>query len=225
MADGKLPDGWRQTAHRIAREVAQRRFPWTQLAHDLCDDAPDHVWGRRNSYDPEKGPFEPWCYTVIDHLATDLLRERRRRLQVDGWTGTAPSYGKAKQPCLSEPEDPRWKNQQAQVERQLDGAQKLSPDDLKQLEKKFRRARRCRVIALAVVGWWNAVPPDVWNRWLSEANIDRPFPPPCSDDLCARLREIADALGSNYNAVRQHFFRAQPVLRDLKYGREQLEGL
>lgn len=60
MADEKLPDGWEETVWRIARQVAQRRFPGTQLARDLCDNAPSYVWERLNSFEPENA-FEPWC--------------------------------------------------------------------------------------------------------------------------------------------------------------------
>ena len=246
MEKGTLPDGWEETVREVATIVACRRFPKAQLARDLCDCAPSHVWERRNSYDPARS-FRTWCSKVVDNLAIDMLRNFRRRRRFDGVTGEdaiAERYGigrdlqktdgwtdAANWSKRHEDEgrnDPVCEDPHNETDRCLDGPQMFSPDDLKRLEDNLNDAPLRRVIALSVLGWWTAVPPDIWERWLTKARINPPFPPPFPDDRDdpdTRFRVIADASGVSPNAVRRHLTRARSVLKGLDYAREQFEGL
>lgn len=215
----ELPADWFEITRRIAWEVGQRRFPGTQLAQDLCEEAPSHIWEKISTFRPAKGSFPAWCYRLVDNLAIDLLRQRQRRRPVDGPTG-APPDGQP-QPWLRV-EDPRWRKEQQAVETRLDAQQGFAPQDLERLQT-VPVLRR--VIALAVVGWSGAVPPDLWHKWLEDAKIDPPFPPPdCSpkNGLRPNVRLVAEALEDSEDNVRAHFYRSLPVLRGLDYGRNRL---
>lgn len=200
--------------------MARRRFPKTQLAQDLCDNAAGHVWERRNSYDPEKAPFESWCYTVVRNLATDLLRSLCLRVQVDGRTGTVVSGSEAEKPRREDPEDHSSHLPFKHLEYQLDHQTAFCKQDLAALEE--LPAQR-RVIALAVAGLHIKVPPDLWGQWLADANVEPPFP---SADLSEwaniidRCQQIADELSMSREAVRQHWYRGLDTIRSLKYVRE-----
>jgi RNA polymerase sigma factor (sigma-70 family) len=220
MADEKLPDGWELIVKRIAREVARRRFPKTQLAQDLCDNAAGHVWERRNSYDPGKAPFEAWCFTVIRNLATDLLRSLRLRGHVDGRTGKFVSDSEAEIPCPEDFEDRSAHLQLEHIQYQLDHRTAFCKQDLAALEE--LPAQR-RVIALAVADLQAKVPPDLWEQWLADANLEPPFPSADlseSANLIDRCQQIADELSMSLEAVRQHWYRALNTIRSLKYVRE-----
>ncbi len=210
-----LPNGWEATTRRIASQVAQKVFPGTQLARDLDGEAPTHIWERRNSFDPAR-PFEPWCYRVLFNLAMNLLRNRRRRRPIDGLTGASRSE---RPDATAEVEDRTWESTQRHVENQLDQAAGFGTEQLRWLET--LPARR-RVIALAVAGLWPAVPTDCWERWLGEAGIEPPFPPPeCqpANGLHANVRLVAQCLGQTESAVRQHFYRSLQGLKS--YGGDQ----
>lgn len=230
MAQGELPQGWEETVKRIAKVVAYRRFPGTQLAEDFPDDAVSHVWENQQFYDSES-PFEPWVFAVLGNLATDCLRKRRRRRRVDGLTGRyVEEESRADMEAGDDSgeevdsEDRSWKNDQKRVEARIDVPDHFCERDLEFLAT--LPARR-KIIALAVTGLWNEVPAEVWDTWLRDARIDPPFPPSecCPENLengvHVNVRLVAEALGQTENTIRQHFYRAKNVLQTL----EKLERL
>lgn len=218
MAQGELPEGWEKAVKRIAKVVANRRFPGTQIAKDLPHDALSHIWEKRKFYDSEK-PFEPWVRAVLRNLATDWRRKLKRRRRIDGLTGRyveegASVNGKENGSGQLDPEDRSWKNDWKRVEARIfpDRFFQRHLDVLKSLPV------RRRVIALAIAGLWSRVPTEQWTQWLREAEIEEPFPPPecCLENgLRANIQLVADFLGQSKDVVRQHFYRAKDVLAEV----------
>lgn len=216
MAEGEFPVDWELTVRRIAKIIAQWRFPGTQLAQDLCDEAQSFIWEKRAKYHSEKGSFPSWCHTVLNNRATDMLREWRQRRRVDGVTGTwSDEDSEPYEPI--EQADPRWDKEWGLINNQLDGERQFSRDELELIET---LPLRRRVIALALMGLWRKVPEHIWNNWLDQACIQLPFPPDeCSpaNKLAENVRILAASLGDSEDAIRQHFYRARNVLKRLNY--------
>lgn len=217
MAQGELPERWEETVNRIAERVARQMFPGTQVAADFPHDAVSHIWEKRQFYDSEK-PFKPWVGAVLRNLAKDRHRESKRRRRVDGWTGRYVEEGESDiqagdgigQP---DPEDRSWKDDRKRVEARID-----APFSQRHLDRLATLPARRRVIALAIAGLWSRIPTEQWTRWLRDAEIEEPFPPPecCLENgLLANIQLVADFLGQSKDVVRQHFYRAKDVLAEV----------
>lgn len=69
-------DGLRPVIDGAARSAAARFDQRWRL--QLIDEAPRIIWERLASFDPNRGTFPAWCWTVLHHAFADLFRELAR---------------------------------------------------------------------------------------------------------------------------------------------------
>ncbi len=177
---------------RIARRVVQHRPVGKQCKCDFEEEMPAETLGKvdHGAFDPAKGRFDAWCFVVLRNRYKDWIDQWVRQ---HGHEQTLPPGGPElpgppPKPCADEP---------------------FSVRELALLEKMRPKQR---VICVSVAGWPPRVPADDWQQWLAKAGIEPPFPPVeifDIDEPTKRIPLLASALGVNWTAVWQHWFRGR----------------
>ncbi len=217
-------DAWKELLERCIKPIAQVIAPRIRLRGRLLADFQDGYAGKiyesLRQFDPQKGKFSTWCYTVIHRWGVDLgRREKVRRTReiletelispqesietsdrnlLESYLGLAARDSRALEP---------WEIVVAR--------EPLSPRQIQLLES-LPPLRR--VIICAVADWPGKIPPAIWQQWVQKAKLDKPFPPSelaDYDDPFDRLRFVAEYLGIQYSTLRQHWYRALEVLREV----------
>jgi DNA-directed RNA polymerase specialized sigma24 family protein len=193
----------------LAKKIALKRcFSWQQ-ARDLYKEAPGYIWGKLPQFDSSAGCFCGWCSQVLSNWAIDRGRRAKRERAKFG------PY-----PEQSEMDQLPWEatvrdNKQRPIWEQVSANEALSH---RQLEILGKLPALRRAIACAAAGLVERIPGEVWSAWRQEAGLAEDFPPPeiaKYDDPLDRLRLLAEYLGMPFDTLRQHWYRARGILREL----------
>lgn len=199
----------------LAKRIAWRRCFSKQRAEDFLDQVPGYMFEKLSYFDPQQGySFLAWCSRVLKNLAIDMGKkeERRREILSSDWDEAFSG-------------DPK-RNADAEFVLEIVSPDPSIVDQVSRLEKLPAQKVAIletmpplqRVIVVAMAGLVPRVNSEVWNRWLDEAGVEHPFPPPKIydfDEPIDRVDCIAEALGMKRDAVRQHWYRGVKVLRKL----------
>jgi len=191
----------------LANRVAfRRRFP----EEEFIAEAIPWVWEKLSQFDPHVGCFSAWCYRVLYHFAIDWGRRRKREQKRFVQSSVLESSEEELPWIKTIPDD-----KQRDIWEQLSAREVFSERQLAILRK--LPAMR-RTIACAAAGLVERIPGEVWSAWRQEAELTEDFPPPeiaKYDDPLDRLRLLAEYLGMPFDILRQHWYRARGILREL----------
>ena len=189
-----------ETAQRIhGRYYSLRR----QLASDFVSHSPAMVWTRIEHFEDwyyqelpstvraeeAKDFFAAWCYRELHFRYLDVGRGQKS--------------------------EPRTKN----LEATSDLADHRAPLDAPSLydfslsENEWSALEDWDaldgVILFTLAGQWSQVPESLWRKWMTELELEPPFPPPEFED-CPRVKRralLADALGVSRDVIFQRWHR------------------
>lgn len=196
---------------RIANSVAIRKNASPTVRDELLAAAVEHIYDKRDKFDPARASFNTWCWTVLANLCVDLIAreaaERRRRARYR----SAEEYRQEQQLRPTRPKSTGDEDDETEDQR------RPRPDLLPLLEARLTPMDRLLVATYAgVLGGFDR---DVVDRWCREAACDH------AADLLRvatipqreRMRAVAETLGRKLDWVRTRMYRA---FRDLRGGED-----
>ncbi len=184
----------RDFLQELAEKVVAKVAPQRRDDEGLIDDLAQHTLLQtlEGKYDPDRGPYGAWAWTVIRNRLISRFR-RRERQGDDVLLAQAPAR----------PEPPPSKLT-------------LGPTDLRQIA--LWRPPMHRVVVLAIAGLHGEIPTTDWKQWCQQANVALPFPPPGADGPGyerGRIDILARHLGYEPNTLHQIWRRKKRWLQDL----------
>lgn len=183
----------------LAARVLQRVRLLEADRDDFVNECYCKLLAELHKFNPAAGSFRAWGYRVLYNLAVDKARELKRRLEAE--VSVPPEVL-----ALLEARD-------AKEESKDNFLQVFCPAQLQMLSQ---LPPKRRVIALGVCGLHRRIPRELWRQWLDEAGIPETFPPPTdAKEVPEHFRQLAKELDMNPTALRQHFYRAKDVLREV----------
>jgi RNA polymerase sigma factor (sigma-70 family) len=201
------------------------------------------VWGAAETFELGR-KFWPWIYTIFQNTIKD--RQRRDTMPDQGTNAAVSDAIDKENPAVSPPLLPRSRTSRDGPRQPLhvflgddldglvedidsqpgpgDMAEKSDPLPewkLKWLEESMTPGERvCAVLVPPETDYtselWRRVPPERLVKWLNEASIRPPFPPPewASMSREARFEVMAEKFGITSNAVLQKIVRTAKKLSD-----------
>ena len=203
-----------QTAQRVCR----CRMVSKQIREDFVAGAAAFVWhglemGKDSvrrppiaSYDPSRGRFPAWLWTVLDRCLIDFLRSEAPRRNNCGRTITVEEGDS--DPILNEP-SPAPPDPADEMDRT---SPFMSDSDIDRIKN---WPILDRILVLVVLGLWRKIPRDLWCEWCKEAGFSAPFPQNEEEHLTRGewINIIAELLSSTRNALQNRLRRRLKKLK------------
>jgi RNA polymerase sigma factor (sigma-70 family) len=160
---------------------------------DFVQEAMEHLRRKADKYDPDQGPVEPWLCKVLSNFAKDWVRKKKRA------EGPRASIEVENVKELSDV--PQWPD--------MDFHGPLTDSQLALLAGWQVHQR---LAAICLLGQWQRMldyHPQLWEEWIANAEIPRPFPPDGFGSLTPDQRRecLAGVFHVNSNTVVQWLIR------------------
>lgn len=221
QAVGIVTDCATQMARRIARRYAYRvgnpRYQKNRVICDFVEEAQGIIFRALKESPPSHTNFPAWCRAVLNNY---LIGQFRRSSASDGKGRILLESDIFVQSSADDSDDDGGLDGLPAPGGEQDISEEIydpwGPRLCRQWELELPPLSR--VIVLALTGLFQQVPRETWCRWLKESEAPETFPPLSvysEESIEGRSRMIAQELGMTPSAVRQHYYRALPVLRRL----------
>lgn len=197
------------TASRVCKRIMVRKL----VGIDFIGESVAHVLAWRKSrggmprppkvtkYNPSKGKFQSWLYTVLKNELKDRLRKIKRRKEREN------KYYKQQVG-----ERPTPDAEQSGLIAFFDRDAPFTTRDVETMEN---FPVLTRVVFLAVSDLRNKLPQTTWQRWCQEASLPTPFPPENNipHERGGWINLFAELLGSTPNALQMRFERCRKEIQ------------